>query len=60
MADLLQFWTDLSGPRLFGGIFRYPSALAEQLMMDINPSIDITHHVTWERIVNNTYGWLNA
>ena len=29
-------------------------------MTDINPSIDITHRVTWERIVNNTYGWLNA
>ena len=60
MVDLLQFWIDLSGPRLFGGIFRYPSALAEQLMMDINPSIDIAHRITWERIVNNTYGWLNA
>ena len=60
MADLLQFWTDLSGPRLFGGIFHYPSALAEQLMADINPSIDIAHHITWEQIVNNTYGWLNT
>ena len=60
MADLLQFWTDLSSPRLFGIIFCYPSALADQLMADINPSIDIAHHVTWERIVNNTYGWLNA
>ena len=48
MADLLQFWTDLSGPRLFDGIFRYPSALGEQLMADINPSIDIALHVTWE------------
>ena len=59
MADLLQFWTDLSGPRLFGGIFRYPSALAEQLMADINPSINISQRVTWECIVNNTYSWLN-
>ena len=60
MADLLQFWTDLSGPRLFSGIFRYPSVLAEQLMMDINPSFDAPHHVTWQRIVNNTPSWLNA
>ena len=60
MADLLQFWTDLSGSRLFGGIFGYPSALAKQLMKDVNPSIDIAHRVTWERIVNNTYGWLNT
>ena len=29
MADLLQFWTDLSSLRLFGGVFCYPSALAE-------------------------------
>ena len=60
MADLLQFWTDLSSPRLFGSIFHYPSALAEQLMADVNPSIDIAHHITWEQIVNNTYGWLNT
>ena len=60
MADLLQFWTDLSSPRLFGGIFRYPSVLTEQLMMDINPSFNALHHVTWQRIVNNTPSWLNA
>ena len=60
MADLLQFWTDHSGPRLYGGIFRYPSALAEWLMADINPGINIGHRITWERVINNTYGWLNA
>ena len=60
MADLLQFWTNLSSPRLFGGIFCYPSALAKQLMTDINPSFDAPHHVTWQRIVNNTPSWLNA
>ena len=60
MADLLQFWTDLSGPRLYGGVFCYPSALAEQLMADINPSMDLGQRMTWEHIVNNTYGWLNA
>ena len=46
MADLLQFWTDLSSPRLFGSIFHYPSALAEQLMTDINPSFDVPRRVT--------------
>ena len=57
MADLLQFWTDLSSPRLYGSVFRYPSALAELLMADINPSIDLGQRVTWEHIVNNTYGY---
>ena len=60
MVDLLPFSTDLSGPRLFGGIFSYPSALTEQLMTDINPSFDAPHHVTSQRIVNNTPSWLNA
>ena len=60
LVDLLQFWTDLSGLRLFGGIFRYPSALAEQLMTDINPSFNAPHHITWQRIMNNTPSWLNA
>ena len=41
-------------------MFHYPSALAEQLMMDINPSINISHRITWQQIVNNTFGWLNA
>ena len=43
MVDLLQFWTDLSSPRLFGSIFRYPSVLAKQPMTDINPSFDALH-----------------
>ena len=60
MADLLQFWTNLSGPRLFGSIFCYPSALAEQLMTDVNPSFDAPHHITWQHIMNNTYSWLNT
>ena len=60
MAVLLQFWTDLSGPRLFGSIFHYPSALVKQLMTDINPSFDAPHHITWQRIMNNTYSWLKA
>ena len=60
MADLLQFWADLSGTRLYGSIFHYPSALAELIMADINPSIDLGQCVRWECIVNNTYGWLNA
>ena len=60
MADLLQFWTDLSGPRLFGSIFHYPSVLAEQLMTDIKPSFNAPRHITWQCIVNNTPSWLNA
>ena len=60
MADMLQFWTNLASPRLKGGIIYYPSALVEQLMADINPGIDIDHRITWERVINNTYGWLNA
>ena len=60
MADLLQFWIDLSSLRLFGSIFCYPSALAKQLMTDINLSFNAPHHITWQRIVNNTPSWLNA
>ena len=29
-------------------------------MTDINPSFDASHHITWQRIVNNTPSWLNA
>ena len=28
-------------------------------MTDINPSFDAPCHITWQRIVNNTYSWLN-
>ena len=34
--------------------------LAEQLMTDINPSFDNPRHITWQRIMNNTYSWLNT
>ena len=60
MVDLLQFWTNLSGLRLFSSIFHYPSALAEQLMADINLSFDAPHHITWQHIMNNTSSWLNT
>ena len=29
-------------------------------MTDINPSFDAPRHITWQRIMNNTYSWLNA
>ena len=29
-------------------------------MTDINPSFDAPHHITWQRIMNNTPSWLNA
>ena len=37
MANLLQFWTDLSGPWLYGSVFCYPSVLSQQFTADINP-----------------------
>ena len=43
MADLLQFWTNLSGPRLFGSIFRYPSLWPSSLWRISTPAS--THHV---------------
>ena len=60
MVDLLQFWADLSGSRLYSGVFRYTSLLVTHLMMDINPSLDATHHITWEHVANNTPSWINA
>ena len=29
-------------------------------MADTNPSINIGHRIMWERVINNTYGWLNT
>ena len=41
MADLLQFWMDLSEPRLYSGIFQYLSTLVQRLMADINSGLTL-------------------
>ena len=60
MADLLQYWSDVSNTRTPGGLFRTQSALVERLMDTVNPWFSAKHRVTWSRVAFGTFHWLQA
>ena len=47
MADLLQYWSDVSNTKTPGGLFRTQSTLVERLMDTVNPWFSEKHRVTW-------------
>ena len=60
MADLLQYWSNVSNTKTPGGLFRTQSALVEKLMDIVNPWFPAKHRVTWSRVAFGTFHWLQA
>ena len=60
MADLLQYWSDVSNTKTPGGLFRTQSALVERLMDTVNLWFSEKHRVTWSRVAFGTFHWLQA
>ena len=60
MADLLQYWSDVSNTKTPGGLSRTQSALVERLMDIVNPWFPAKNRVTWDRVVFGTFHWLQA
>ena len=60
MADLLQYWSDVSNTKTPGGLFCTQSALVERLMDTVNPWFSEKHRVTWSRVAFGTFHWLQA
>ena len=60
MADLLQYWSDVSNTKTPGGLSRTQSALVERLMDTVNPWFPAKHRVTWSRVAFGTFHWLQA
>ena len=61
MADLLQYWCDVSNTRTQGGLFRTASPLVERLMELVNPHFQASKdRVTWDRVAFGTFHWLKA
>ena len=60
MADLLQYWSDVSNTKTPGGLFRTQSVLVERLMDTINPWFPAQHRVMWSRVAFGTFHWLQA
>ena len=60
MADLLQYWSDVSNTKTPGGLFRTQSTLVERLMDTVNPWFSEKHRVTWGRVAFGTFHWLQA
>ena len=60
MADLLQYWCDVSNTKTPGGLSRTQSALVERLMDIVNLWFPAKTHVTWGRVAFGTFHWLQA
>ena len=60
MADLLQYWSDVSNTKTPGGLSHTQSALVERLMDTVNPWFPAKHRITWSRVTFGTFHWLQA
>ena len=61
MADLLQYWSDVSNTRTQGGLFRTASPLVEKLMEIVNPHFPaVKERITWDSVAFGTFHWLEA
>ena len=60
MADLLQYWSNVSNTKTPGGLFRTQSTLVERLMDTVNLWFSEKHRVTWGRVAFGTFHWLQA
>ena len=60
MADLLQYWSDVSNTKTPGGLSRTQSTLVERLMDIVNPWFPAKDRVTWDRVAFGTFHWLEA
>ena len=60
MADLLQYWSDVSNTKTPGRLSRTQSALVERLMDIVNPWFPAKNRVTWDRVTFGTFHWLQA
>ena len=57
MVSILQFWTNKESVKdgeIFGGWVRLVSALAKYVMETINPHLEESHRVMWEKVVHWT------
>ena len=60
MADLLQYWGNVSNTKTPGGLSRTQSALVERLMDIVNPWFPAKDRVTWGCVAFGTFHWLQA
>ena len=61
MADLLQYWSDVSNTKTQGGLSRTQSALVEKLMQVVNPHFHAAkERITWESVAFGTFHWLQS
>ena len=61
MADLLQYWSDVSNTKTQGSLCRTQSALVEKLMEVVNPHFPaVKERITWESVAFGTFHWLES
>ena len=61
MANLLQYWSDVSNTKTQGGLSRMQSTLVEKLMEVINPHFPaVKEQITWDSLAFRTFHWLKS
>ena len=60
MADLLQYWSDVSNTKTQGGHSRTESVLVEWLMEIVNPWFPAKEQITWASVAFSTFHWLES
>ena len=61
MADLLQYWSDVSNTKTQGGLSQTQSALVERLMEVVNPHFpSVKECITWASVAFGTFHWLES
>ena len=60
MADLLQYWSDISNTKTQGSLSRTQSILVERLMEIVNPHFPAKERVTWASVAFSTFHWLES
>ena len=61
MADLLQYWSDVSNTKTQGGLSHTQSTLVERLMEVVNPHFPaVKERITWTSIAFGTFHWLES
>ena len=60
MANLLQYWSDVSNTKTQGGLSQTQSVLVERVMETVNPHFPAKEWVTWAKVAFGTFHWLDV
>ena len=60
MADLLQYWIDVSNTKTQDGLSQTQIVLVKRVMDTVNPHFPAKERVTWAKVAFRTFHWLES